>query len=123
MINAIYKNKYKNPVILKNCTLFLELDHYDIEEAVFLKEKKVVKKIHDGWMSGQVDLYSYYKGYVIGNLPASFILDAHLLNSNISLIGYNKNGARLYIPDLTLTGSLKSTFHEFKTHSEIKELK
>ncbi|MFT0803262.1 hypothetical protein VSK91_19675 [Bacillus swezeyi] len=123
MINAIFKNKYKNPIILKNCTLFLELEHYDIKEAIFFKEKKTVKTFQDGWMENRVDLYSYYKGYVIGELPSSFILYANLSSHHISLIGYSKKGARLYIPELKLSGSHKSKFHEFITHSEIKQLK
>ncbi|MCY8174861.1 MULTISPECIES: hypothetical protein [Bacillus] len=124
MINTLFRNKYKSPITLRECTLFIGLAHYDINEAIFFKEKKTVRvnRTDSGWVGESIQLSSYYKGYFTGEAKMDLMFLTEENSEILSLIGYTEKGSRVMLTDLNVSSTLSGGVHEFKTFTDLKWL-
>ncbi|MGG1363606.1 hypothetical protein ABE287_18465 [Bacillus velezensis] len=125
MINTIFDNKYKVPIRLTECTLFIDLKHYEIEEAVFFKEEKTIRvnRTDSSWMGERVYINSYYKGYITCEATIELITLLQEDPNSLSLIGYTEKGSRVMLTDLNFNSSISGGINEFKTYTDLKRLK
>ncbi|MCI3198082.1 hypothetical protein C6370_20430 [Bacillus atrophaeus] len=124
MINTLFENKYKSPITLRECTLFIGLAHFDINEAIFFKEEKTVRvnRIDSSWIGESIKLGSYYKGYITAEARMDLMFLFEESSDVLSLIGYTEKGSRVMLTDLNVFSTLSGGVHEFKTYTDLKWL-
>lgn len=100
MIEKLFQNnlfKPKNPMVLKNCTLFFRLKHFDIDDVFLFHRQDMYpfSTVGELWLTGRINTEYNSKGYFSTN----FYTVDHLNIFNyfekysaeeISIIGYYK---------------------------------
>src|SRR4051794_33869707 len=100
MIEKLLQNNFfkaNNPIVLKNCTLFFRLKHFDIDDVFLFHRQDVYpfSTVGDLWLKGRIKTEYNSKGY----FSTKFYTFEHFHISNyfekysaeeISIIGYYK---------------------------------
>ena len=123
--------KPNNPIVLKNCTLFFRLKHFDIDDVFLFHRQDVYpfSTVGELWLQGRIQTEYNSKGYFSTKFYT--LEHFHLFNyfdnysaEEISIIGYYKNkkvqilGLSLIKNNLDFNEGLtvKFSFIELKTY-------
>ena len=124
MIEKIFtKNSIKKPLILTNCTLFIDLEHYDIGTTYIFRnqENYKVEEFGQEWVVDHIRGDIFNKGYFTSPPYLDFMFGEKLSNYEIvSIIGYSNN-VRYYVSGISVGNSkygeefvCKFSFLDFK---------
>lgn len=108
MISEIFlKNRAQKPLILDNCTLFIKLEHYDINTTYIYKKQGSYKVEECGqlWVQDYIRTEISYIGYFTCPPYSDFVFgDAFsgVDSEDVVIIGYSK-GIRYYVDGISIT--------------------
>ncbi|MGX9931507.1 hypothetical protein ACW0KB_09715 [Virgibacillus salarius] len=93
MIEKIFaKNSIKKPLILTNCTFFIDLEHYDIGNTYIFRNQTRYKVEEFGqlWVADYINGEIFTKGYFTSPPYSDIVLSTKIFNSDsVAIIGYS----------------------------------
>ena len=105
MIEKIFtKNSIKKPLILTNCTLFIDLEHYDIGTTYIFRNQTYykVEEFGNEWVVNHLRGEIFNKGYFASLPYLDFMFGEKLFNSVIvAIIGYSGK-SRFYVSGISI---------------------
>jgi hypothetical protein len=105
MIEEIFtKNSIKKPLILKNCTLFIDLEHYDIGTTYLFRNQAnyKVEEFGNEWVINHIKGEFFNKGYFSSPLYSDFMFGQKFNNPDIvAIIGYSGR-SRYYVSGISI---------------------
>jgi hypothetical protein len=112
MIENLFVKK-KLPLILNECTLYIGINHYDINTTYIFKENTSVKVEQFGheWIQNHLKMETFHIGYFSSPPYTDFLFNRIDESDDVAIIGYSKR-TRYIVNGISISKD-KSNFGEY----------